>query len=207
MNETAKREEPEVQEIRDGRVRRGARNREAIVGALFELIGEGAIQPTAEQVAERAGVQVRTVFRHFADMARLNAEIVSRLRSEMKPLFEPPAEGDATERARALVAQRTAAFERIAPYKRAADAQRWRRDYLQTDHEGLVRELRKQNFRALPELRAASVDVQAAFELAVSYEAWQRFRVDQRLGAERARTAMECAALAVLGSASGSSPS
>jgi AcrR family transcriptional regulator len=189
---------PTGDEIRDGRVRRGARNREAIVGAPFELIGEGAIQPTAEQVAERAGVQVRTVFRHFADMARLNAEIVSLLRSEMKPLFEPPPEGDVAERARTLVRRRADAFERIAPYKRAADAQRWRRDYLQTDHEALVRELRRLNFRALPELRDAAVEVQAAFELAVSYEAWQRLRVDQRLGVERTRAAMECAALAVL---------
>jgi AcrR family transcriptional regulator len=179
-------------------VRRGVRNREAIVEALFELIGAGTIQPTAEQVAERAGVRVRTVFRHFDDMAGLNAELIRLLRSEMKPLFETTPEGDAAERARALVGQRAAAFERIAPYKRAADAQRWRRDYLQTDHEALVRELRRLNLRALPELRDATDDVQAAFELVVSYEAWQRLRVDQRLGLERARAAMECAALAVL---------
>jgi AcrR family transcriptional regulator len=198
MGETAN---PTVPEIRDGRVRRGARNREAIVGALFELIGEGVMQPTAEQVAERAGVQVRTVFRHFADMARLNAEIVILLRSEMKPLFEPPPEGDVAERARTLVRRRADAFERIAPYKRAADAQRWRRDYLQADHESLVRELRRTNLDALPELRSAANEVQAAFELVVSFEAWQRLRVDQRLGAERARAALECAALAVLRSA------
>jgi len=185
--------------IRDGRVRRGARNREAIVRALFELIGEGAIQPTAEQVAERAGVRVRTVFRHFDDMAGLNAELVRLLRDEMKPLFETTHEGDARERARALVASRATAYERIAPYKRAADAQRWRRDYLQADHEWLVRELRRTNFDALPELRDAPGEVQAAFELVVSFEAWQRLRVDQRLGAERARAAMERAALAVLG--------
>ena len=185
--------------IRDGRVRRGARNREAIVRALFELIGAGAIQPTAEQVAERAGVRVRTVFRHFADMAGLNAELVRLLRHEMRPLFEATPEGDVGARARALVAQRADAFERIAPYKRAADAQRWRRDYLQTDHEALVRELRRLNLRALPELRDADDDVQAAFELVVSFEAWQRLRVDQRLGFDRARAAMERAALAVLG--------
>jgi AcrR family transcriptional regulator len=193
--------EPRDDAIRDGRVRRGARNREAIVRALFELIGEGRIQPTAEQVAERAGVRVRTVFRHFDDMAGLNAELVRLLRDEMKPLFETTHEGDATQRAHALVASRASAYERIAPYKRAADAQRWRRDYLQADHESLVRELRRTNLDALPELRSAANEVQAAFELVVSFEAWQRLRVDQRLGTERARAAMECAALAVLRSA------
>jgi AcrR family transcriptional regulator len=191
--------EPRDDAIRDGRVRRGARNREAIVRALFELIGEGRIQPTAEQVAERAGVRVRTVFRHFDDMAGLNAELVRLLRDEMKPLFETTHEGDATQRAHALVASRASAYERIAPYKRAADAQRWRRGYLQDGHEWLVRELRRTNLDVLPELRDAPVEVQAAFELVVSYEAWQRLRVDQRLGFERARAAMEHAALAVLG--------
>jgi AcrR family transcriptional regulator len=185
--------------IRDGRVRRGARNRESIVRALFELIGEGAIQPTAEQVAERAGVRVRTVFRHFDDMASLNSEIARLLRSELKPLFDAVHDGDAAERARALIGQRATAYERIAPYKRAADAQRWRRGDLQDGHEWLVRELRRTNFEALPELREAGAEVQAAFELVVSYEAWQRLRVDQRLGVERARATVESAALAVLG--------
>jgi AcrR family transcriptional regulator len=49
-------------------VQRGARNRAAIVAALLELVGEGELEPTAEQVAERACVGTRTVFRHFADM-------------------------------------------------------------------------------------------------------------------------------------------
>ena len=46
----------------DGRLRRGERSREAIVAALFELVGEGVLQPTAQQVAERAGVGIRSVF-------------------------------------------------------------------------------------------------------------------------------------------------
>ena len=55
--------------MQDGRVQRGARNREAILDACLELIRERAALPTAQDVAVRAGVQVRTVFRHFDDMA------------------------------------------------------------------------------------------------------------------------------------------
>ena len=187
-----------AEEIRDGRVRRGARNREAIVEALFELIGEGTIQPTAEQVAERAGVRVRTVFRHFDDMAGLMAELDRRIRVEVMPLLQWEPTGDVESRTRELVHHRIAAFERAAPYKRAGDAQRWRRDYLQTQHENLVRQLRQALFVVLPELREAPSDVQAAFELVVSWEAWTRLRLDQNLGIERARAAMECAALAVV---------
>ncbi|MEM7409292.1 MAG: TetR family transcriptional regulator [Myxococcota bacterium] len=187
-----------AEEISDGRVRRGARNREAIVEALFELIGEGVIQPTAEQVAERAGVRVRTVFRHFDDMAGLNAELDRRIRSEVMPLLKWEPTGDVAARTRELVQHRAAAFERAAPYKRSGDAQRWRRDYLQTQHETLVRELRRSLFVVLPELRDADDDLQAAFELVVSFEAWMRLRHDQRLGTERAQAAMETAALAVV---------
>ena len=52
----------------DGRVLRGARTRERIVDAVFELVSEGTVRPTAEEVASRAGVGIRTVFRHFDDM-------------------------------------------------------------------------------------------------------------------------------------------
>lgn len=188
--------------IRDGRVRRGARNRQRIVQALYQLIGEGEIQPTAEQVAERAGVRVRTVFRHFDDMAGLIGELRNRLRAEVMPLIEAPVdEGDVATRARALVRARAAAFERMAPYRRSADVQRWRRPFLQAEHEETTRELRKQMLDVLPELRDAPAETQAAFELLVSFEAWDRLRVEQRLGVERARAAMECAALAVLASA------
>ena len=38
----------------DGRVQRGARNRERILDALLELVRAGELLPTAEQVAARA---------------------------------------------------------------------------------------------------------------------------------------------------------
>lgn len=189
-------------EIRDGRVRRGVRNRQSIVRALYQLIGEGEIQPTAEQVAERAGVRVRTVFRHFDDMAGLIGEVRNRLRAEVMPLLETPVDaGDVATRTRALVRARAAAFERMAPYRRSADVQRWRRPFLQAEHEDTTRELREQVFDALPELSGAAAETQAAFELVVSFEAWNRLRVDQHLDVERAHAVMEHAALAVLAGA------
>ena len=109
----------------DGRVLRGARSREAIVNAVFELIGEGFAQPTAEQVAKRAGVQVRTVFRHFADMETLYAQLSGRVEREMRPLLEQPSiEGGLDARVRALVARRCALYERIAPFKHSGALQR-----------------------------------------------------------------------------------
>ena len=59
----------------DGRLQRSERSRQAIVQALLGLVGEGVLEPTAEQVAARADVGIRTVFRHFSDMESLFAEM------------------------------------------------------------------------------------------------------------------------------------
>jgi AcrR family transcriptional regulator len=57
-----------------------------MVQALIDLVGEGVLQPTAQQVAARAKVGIRTVFRHFSDMDSLFAEIDERVRAQALPL-------------------------------------------------------------------------------------------------------------------------
>ena len=186
-------------DVADGRVLRGERSREAIVAALFELIGQGFPQPTAEQVAKLAGVQVRTVFRHFADMETLHLALATRLRAELRADFEADfAPGSPSDRARELVNRRARLYERMAPYKRSGNTQRWRYDFLQKQHEQFIRELRAQLFEVLPELEKAPSSVVAALELVTSFEAWDRLRTDQHLGFERARAAVQEAVSALL---------
>jgi len=176
----------------DGRVRRAERSGQAIVDALLELVGKGILEPTAQQVATRAGVGIRTVFRRFSDMERLFAEMSARMQAEALPLLvggRPS--GDLAERARALVGRRVAFFERIAPYKRAANLKRWRSPFLRARHAELVRVLRADLVRRLPELRRAPEAFVDALDLATSFEAWDRLRTEQRLGRERAHAAVE----------------
>jgi AcrR family transcriptional regulator len=186
-------------EPRDGRARRSDRSRRAIVEALFALVGEGELQPTAQQVADRAGVGIRSVFRHFEDMESLRAEIGARIRAAVAPLTEAPLPGgDLEQRARELVGRRAALFERIAPYKRAGDLQRWSSPFLREGHRGVVRELRAALRRWLPELERAPDELVEALDLAVSFEAWDRLRSEQRLGAPRARAVLERIVLALV---------
>jgi AcrR family transcriptional regulator len=182
----------------DGRQARGERSREAIVAALFELVGRGELQPTAQQVAERAGVGLRSVFRHFSDMEGLFAAMDARLSGEALALVRggEPA-GPLRERAGALVRQRARLFERIAPYKRSANLNRWRSPFLRARHAALVRELRRDLLRWLPELERAGAELVEAFDLATSFEAWDRLRGDQRLSRERAEKVLERALLAL----------
>jgi AcrR family transcriptional regulator len=191
-------------ELQDGRARRGERSRHQIVAALFALVGEGVLQPTAQQLADRAGVGLRTVFRHFEDMDSLFAEMDARLRGEALPLLGTPVStGAVAARVRALVAARAALFERIAPYKRAGNVQRWRSAFLAATHRALVRELRAGLLRWLPELEDARPELVEALDLALSFEAWDRLRSEQRLGIERARDTLEHLALALLRSRAG----
>ena len=183
----------------DGRTLRSARSREAIVRALYDLIGEGVEGPTAQQVADRARVDIRTVFRHFSDMESLYATIDARLQAAVAPVMaEEPPQGGVEVRARALVRKRATAFEQVAPFKRSAERARWRSPFLRSQHEALVGVLRQDLLRSLPELARAPADLVDALDQATSFEAWERLRGDQGLGRARAQAAMEHAAVALV---------
>ncbi len=183
----------------DGRLLRTERSRQSIANAVFLLVGEGNLAPTAQQVADRAGVGVRSVFRHFTDMEALYATVDARLLDELAPLLAPrPPEGPLEERARALVAHRALLFERIAPYKRSSNLMRWRSRYLTRQHRRLVTELRRSLLQWLTELDDAPLETVEALDQATSYEAWDRLRNDQGLGRARAQRTMERAVLALL---------
>ena len=108
-------------ETADGRILRSERSREAIVRATLALVGQGALRPTAEQVAEEAGVGIRTVFRHFSDMDSLFSEMNARLRETAGPLLVGgERSGSVEERARRAIACRVAMYEHVAPYRRSA---------------------------------------------------------------------------------------
>lgn len=184
----------------DGRALRGARNRERIVEALLELVREGELLPTAEQVSQRAGVGTRTVFRHFDDMESLNSEVQAAIKLEIDPLLtEPRSTGSLEQRTRAMIRRRIAIFERIAPFMRSGDIQRWNTPFSQRNHAEDTRRLRADLLKWLPELVDADDDRLEALDLFTSFEAWNRLRVDQRLGRDRTQEVIEAAALAILG--------
>jgi AcrR family transcriptional regulator len=184
----------------DGRVRRGERSRDAIVGALFDLIGGGVLQPTAQQVADRAGVGIRSVFRHFTEMDSLYAAMDTRLESEAARLLTARDEraGTLDQRAHALVLQRAALYERVAPYKRSANLQRWRSAFLQERHDRMQRVLRDDLLRWLPELEGAPSEILDGIDLVTCFESWDRLRADRRLPQKAAAAVVEALVIASL---------
>ncbi len=123
---------PEAVAATDGRVARGERTRAAIVQALLDLLVEGDPTPTTAQIAERAGVSVRSLFGHFADTEALYRDLAREQAVRVTPLVEAlERTGTLPQRIDALVAQRAELFETIAPVRHAIGTRAGRSEALQ----------------------------------------------------------------------------
>jgi TetR/AcrR family transcriptional regulator, regulator of autoinduction and epiphytic fitness len=105
----------------DGRHRRAERSRAAVVDALLSLYDDGVVRPGVADIAARAGVSPRSVFRHFADLEGLAEAAIDRQWERVHQLFDaPPDEGDRDARVSALVDQRLRLHGAIIGVARAA---------------------------------------------------------------------------------------
>lgn len=177
-------------DVSDGRRRRGLDNRARIVAAMLDLIRDGVATPSAEQVASRADVGLRTVFRHFQDMDSLYREMSVAIETELRGIMLQPFRSDRWEdRLYELIERRAEGFERIAPFRRASAAVRHRSRFLSSDHDRLSRTLRDILVRSAP--TGIAPERLEALDLLLSFEAWSRLRQEQGLSPERAREVLE----------------
>ena len=90
---------------------------------MLELVREGRIAPTAEEVANRANVGLRTVFRRFKDMESLYAEMSVEINEKVASIIdEPTGRTDWRENLLQMVDRRVRVYEVIMPYRVAAEA-------------------------------------------------------------------------------------
>ena len=68
----------------DGRHARRDRNRLAVVDAMLELYVEGNLDPSSDEIAERAGLSPRSLFRYFEDLDDLGQEVFLIVRRQLK---------------------------------------------------------------------------------------------------------------------------
>jgi len=162
----------------DGRVRRGARNREAIVDALLACYEAGALRPSMPEVAARAGVALRSVHNHFADVEALRAEVAERQWQRFAALIGSAATVDD------LVEQRAAFFEAVTPVRRAALLSVHDSPTIARNLARLDRVLRRQLDSTFPDLGSDTLD---ALDLVASWDAWNRLRTAQGCSVARAR--------------------
>lgn len=185
----------------DGRTARALRTREAVVEALVGLLEEGAVQPSVEEIATRAGVSERTIFGHFHDREGLFAAVsehqAARLRAEWGEL--PPPDAPLAERLDAFVAQRARVYELIAPVRRAGLLMEPFSETSQLAIASLRSLKRREAWRLFGAELAGDHVRGAAVAALASFSGWSALRVEQGLSVEDASAALRCGLAALLG--------
>jgi AcrR family transcriptional regulator len=188
----------------DGRRARSQRSHDAVVEALLALCREGTLRPSAAEVADRAGVSVRTVFRLFEDLDSLVEIAVAQQWERTGALHDAPdATGTRAERAAALAHQRILIHAATAPIVRGGrhliDQSAAMRRTIR-DRRNLLREQLELQFER--ELRGrGAVDARellSALEVACSFESIEYLRVVAAHSAAEAEAIVTRSLLALL---------
>jgi AcrR family transcriptional regulator len=187
----------------NGHAARTQRTRRAIVDALVELLCEGHPNPSATEIAARAGITKRSIFVHYATLEELYRDVAARATEMVLAIvsvIDPGAPFD--ERVAELCRQRAKVHEAIGPLRRAATArahtseaaarsqqfaQRSSRDQIT---RVFAKELARYNHRARRRV-VASVD---AILAGPTWDLWRAFygfdEKDARLAMQEAVTAL-----------------
>lgn len=174
----------------DGRTARGARTREAIIDALYDLLREGHGDTGARAIAERAGVSTRSVFQHFEDLETVYDEVAARQEDAIHPHLAPidPLIPIA-ERVDRLVAARDEMYSIIAPVRRAVNVHRTARTspLVRNNLNRLHRAMREQVAATFPREVSGDERLLAQIEVCLSFESWDQFTSQHGLTRAAAR--------------------
>ena len=192
---------PAVQKL-DGRTERSRRTRDAVVDALLALHDDGDLTPTAQRVAARAGVALRTVYGHFNDMETLYAEAGER---ELRRLFAVadvvPDDLPLDARIDAFCRSRARVLEYLLPVMRATRLREPFSPQLLRNRHRYIASADAEVARVFaPELRRHREPgpVLDALYLATGGPAWDALRGDRGLDPDRALDVMTRTVTALL---------
>ena len=191
-------EEAQIESI-DGRRKRSARSRAAIITATLTLLDNGNLTPTAKQIAEEAGVGLRSFFRHFEDMDALLEAVDAQIRQHYESMFLlPKPDGDLEARLFDYINVLSNAFERLKRPMLSTQFQMWQSKALQKNWARNQRRLRNHLEKWVPELHALPQAQREAVHAVTSFDMWHRLRHHQSLSINDAREAMLALMLGVL---------
>ena len=177
----------------DGRVARGQRTRRNVADALCQLLRDGDPDPTAKSIAEQAGVSLRLVFHHFADMDDLYLFVAAlQLRRQWTDLPRVSQRLSLPTRIERTVSHRATLYEEISPVRRAvarrASTSAAVAAVVASGDTMLLENLKHVLGPELAQLPAgASDDHLEAMDIATSWEAWERMRRGSHLPVRSAK--------------------
>lgn len=172
----------------DGRRQRTERGRAAVTEAMIDLMFEGYLPPTAEQLAERAGVSVASVYRYFDGLDDLRQAATAVYFSRYTDLFdiERFGEGTLTERVTNLVNSRLRLYITSEPMGRLIRIRQYEhesaREWLGQLLAAYTVQIRRQFDEELTALPPEdSEQLVAAIATLTSFESWDQCRTAHRL--------------------------
>jgi len=171
----------------DGRLERSKRSHQLICEAMLSLIQDGILIPTAQQVADRAQVGIRTVFRRFKDMESLFETIHSReVWKHRRYFLDFDKNLNLDKRISLLTRMHATIYQDMNSMIKATKAMMWRYKILEKNYQQSQADLRKHLQHYLPELLELDEETQQFIELIFSFESWERLRELQGLSKKRA---------------------
>jgi AcrR family transcriptional regulator len=182
------------------------RTRRAVVDALLALLDEGDLRPSAERVAERAGVSLRALWANFTDLETLYAAAGQRQldrQAELTRRIDPRLPLD--QRVVTLCRQRAQVLEFLAPVARAAQLREPFSPQLRANRArqyDIARSELSDLFAAeLAAAGAGRADLLDALTVATTWRVWTALRDDLELSVSAARQAMARTVHALLSTA------
>ena len=186
----------------DGRLARSERSRRAIIAAYADLLAAGERSPRPEQVAQRAGVGIRTVFYRFNDLEALREQVAAEVFVRVAPLqltpddLEPGATLDV--RLDLYVTRRAAVLEMIDPYARSVQGRHGGSEALTGNRVDLVRgSLHELSLVFAAELRTTPDDDRTALlhslHMVSAWPAWATLRDELGLSPAEVRATLRTA--------------
>ncbi len=167
-----------VRSKQDGRRLRSVTSQNIIVDAMMTLIQRGILEPTAQQVADEAGIGIRTVFRQVQDKENLFLKMDEKVRARLQETLKRAANprGNLEERIEGLIELEAELFENNLQFLRATLANKWKYNTLQKNYERNQRNIKSLLYAWIPELKDLSESKQILLTSVNSAGYWIELR-------------------------------
>jgi len=162
----------------DGRRLRSVTSQNIIVDAMMVLIQRGILEPTAQQVADEAGIGIRTVFRQVQDKENLFLKMDEKVRATLQETLKRAANprGNLEKRIEGLIELEAELFENNLQFLRATLANKWKYNTLQKNYDRNQRNIKSLLYTWIPELKNLSESKQILLTSVNSAGYWIELR-------------------------------
>ena len=173
----------------DGRRLRSLTSQNIIVDAMIILVQRGILEPTAQQVADEAGIGIRTVFRQVQDKENLFSKMDEKVRADLQEILDRAAhpQGNLKERIEGLIELEAEIFEKNLQFLRATLANKWKYNTLQKNYERNQRNIKSLLYSWIPELNNLSESKQVLLTSVNTAGYWIELRENLKLSVTGAK--------------------